>query len=186
MHAPRETLDVLVPHTGRIHSLEALSYEQERETFRALGGMSGDDFNRLTLSSIEDALNNTNPEEALRGSLHTLEQARQHKNTLGSQTGPVTSKHSSFTAFVINDTGTTTTVPLQLPSVKALRLVMKDTPALLPNLTCHLLKTLDIVVNDLSKERWWDVLCTSLAYLRLESLAVDVTLAREKNDWTNL
>ena len=44
------------------------------------------------------------------------------------------------------------TVPLQLLSVKSLRLGMKDTPSLLEHLTCDLLEILDVVVDDLSKE----------------------------------
>ena len=39
------------------------------------------------------------------------------------------------------------------------------------------------MIDDLSRG-WWDVLCASLAYPRLKSFAVDVTLDRPKNDWS--
>jgi len=188
VRAPRELPDVLVPHIGRIRSLEIQLYEQGREPFRVLGRASPDAFRRLSRFSVEDALYNLMPEETLKGSaLHPLERARRHENALDEvdlkliQSLPML---SSLTALVINDVSMTTIAPLQLPSVKSLRLLMKDTPLLLQTLTCHLLETLDLVIDDLSREGWWDVLCTSLAYPRLESLAVDVTLARSKDDWS--
>jgi len=54
----------------------------------------------------------------------------------------------------------------------------------LENLTCNNLKSLDVVLGDTSREGWWDLLVKSLTYPRLESLAVDVTLDRVKNEWS--
>ena len=73
---------------------------------------------------------------------------------------------------------------LQLPRVESLRLVMKYTPVVLENLTCNNLKSLDVVLDDTSREGWWDLLVKSLTYPRLESLAVDVTIDRLKNEWS--
>jgi len=54
----------------------------------------------------------------------------------------------------------------------------------LENLTCNNLKSLEVVLDDTSREGWWDLLVKSLTYPRLESLAVDVTLDRLKNEWS--
>jgi len=73
---------------------------------------------------------------------------------------------------------------LQLPRVGSLRLVMKDAPTVLENLTCNNLKNLDVMLDDTSKEGWWDLLVKCLAYPCLESLVLDVTLNRAKNEWS--
>ena len=188
VRAPRSLLDEFVPHTGRIRSLEVLTYKQASEPFRVLSRTSPDGFSRLSRLSIEDCRYNAKPEEVVKDSpLYTLERARLHENTLDEvdlKAVESLSMLSSLTALVINAARMTTSVPFQLPSVKSLRLAMKDTPSLLQHLTCDLLETLDVVVDDLSRKGWWDVLHTSLAYPRLESLAIDVTLARAKNDWS--
>lgn len=157
VRAPRRLLDVLILHTGRIRCMEVQLYEQAMEPFQVLGCASPDGFSRLSRLSIEDSIYNASPQETLSGSLfHPLERARRHNNTFNEmdlrvvQSLPMV---SSLTALVINDAGTTTTFHS-----------MKDTPSLLQNLTCHLLETLDVVVDDLSKEGWWDLLCTSLTY----------------------
>jgi len=182
--ASDEIVNVLIPHVHRIRALELSLYREARVPFRVLGGTPPDGLSSLCRLAIESASYN---EDRSVSSKHPLERASDDQNTI-SETDLFLIKSlpllSSLNALVLRVPGIVSMDQLQLPRVESLRLVMKDTPMVLENLTCNNLKNLDVVLDDTSREGWWDLLVKSLTYPLLESLAVDVTLDRLKNEWS--
>ena len=74
--------------------------------------------------------------------------------------------------------------PLELLNLKSLRIVLKNLPALLQSLQCNSLQILDVILEDTSRDGWWDLLLTSLVYPRLVELSVNAALDREEDDWS--
>jgi hypothetical protein len=190
--ASDELLNELAPHAHRIRSLELSLRRKARVPFRVLGRTPPEGLSSLCRLAIESASYSeiiTAPyaENNLVPSKHPLERAKNHGNTV-TDTDLFLIKSlpllSSLTALILHAPGVTSMVRLQLPRVESLRLRMKDAPTLLENLMCNNLKTLDVVLDDTSREGWWVLLVKSLAYPRLESLALDVTLDRPKNEWS--
>jgi len=183
--APDEMVNGLIPHVRRIRELELFLYREARVPFRVLGGTPPDGLSSLCRLSIESASYNENSSVP---SKHPLERASDDQNTVN-ETDLFLIKSlpllSSLTALVLHVPGVVSMGQLELLRVESLRLVMKDVPTLLENLTCNNLKNLDVVLDDTSREGWWDLLAKSLTYPRLESLALDVTLDRLKNEWSN-
>ena len=182
--ASDEIVNGLTPHVHRIRALELFLYREARVPFRVLGGTPPDGLSSLSRLAIESA---SYDENSYVPSKHPLERANDDQNTIN-ETDLFLIKSlpllSSLNALVLHAPGIVNMVQLQLPRVESLRLVMKDSPMVLENLTCNHLKSLDIVLDDTSREGWWDLLAKSLTYPRLESLAVDVTLDRLKNEWS--
>ena len=182
--ATNEIVNGLTPHVHRIRALELLLYREARIPFRVLGGTPPDGLSSLSRLAIESASYN---EGRFVPSKHPLERANDDQNTINEadlfliKSLPVL---SSLNSLVLNVPGIVTMAPLQLPRVETVRLVMKDAPMVLENLTCNNLRNLDVVLDDTSREGWWDLLAKSLTYPRLESLALDVTLDRLKNEWS--
>ena len=190
--ATDEVITALVPNAHRIRALELFLYREARVPFRVLGGTPPDGLNSLCRLAIESAsYDEIDPasynENSFVPSKHPLERASDDQNTIN-ETDLLLIKAlpllSSLTALVLHAPGVMNMVQLQLPRVESLRLVMKGTPMVLENLTCNQLKTLDVVLDDTSREGWWDLLGKCLMYPRLESLALDVTLDRPKNEWS--
>jgi hypothetical protein len=182
--ASDELVNGLIPHVHRIRALELCLYREARVPFRALGGTPPDGLRSLCRLAIESASYNEN---RLVPPKHPLERANDDQNTINEtdlfliNSLPLL---SSLTALVLHAPGVANMGQLQLPRVESLKLVMKDGPMVLENLTCNNLKKLDVVLDETSKEGWWDLLAKSLSYPRLESLALDVTLDRLRNDWS--
>jgi len=182
--ASDEIVNGLTPHVHRIRALELSLYREARVPFRVLGGTPPNGLSSLCRLAIGSASYN---ETTSVPSKHPLERASDDQNTIN-ETDLVFIKSlpllSSLNALVLHVPGIVSMDQLQLPRVESLRLVMKDTPMVLENLTCNNLKSLEVVLDDTSREGWWDLLVKSLTYPRLESLAVDVTLDRLKNEWS--
>jgi len=182
--ASDEIVNVLTPHVHRIRALELFMYQGARVPFRVLGSTLPNGLSSLCRLAIESASYNENGPVP---SKHPLERASDDQNTI-SETDLFLIKSipllSSLNALVLHVPGIVSMDQLQLPRVESLRLVMKDTPMVLENLTCNNLKNLDVVLDDTSREGWWDLVVKSLTYPRLESLAVDVTLDRLNNEWS--
>ena len=191
VRASEEILNGLMPHVHRIRALELSLYREARVPFRVLGGTPPEGLSTLRRLAIESAsYNEIDPTSydvnKFIPSKHPLERANDDQNTIN-ETDLFLIKSlpllSSLTALVLHAPGVANMDQLQLPRVETLRLVMKDAPMVLENLTCNKLKSLDVVLDDTSREGWWDLLAKSLTYPRLESLALDVTLDRLKNEW---
>jgi len=184
IRASDEIVNDLIPHVHRIRTLELVLYREARVPFRILGDTPPDGLSSLCRLSIESASYN---EDSSVPSKHPLERASDNQNTIN-ETDLFLIKSlpllSSLTALVLHAPGVANMDNLQLPRVESLRLVMKDAPTVLENLTCNNLKNLDVVLDDTSKEGWWDLLVKCLTYPCLESLALDVTLDRAKNEWS--
>jgi len=182
--ASDEIVNGLTPHVHRIRALELSLYREARVPFRVLGGTPPNGLSSLCRLAIGSASYN---EATSVPSKHPLERASDDQNTIN-ETDLVLIKSlpllSSLNALVLHVPGIVSIDQLQLPRVESLRLVMKDTPMVLENLTCNNLKSLEVVLDDTSREGWWDLLVKSLTYPRLESLAVDVTIDRLKNKWS--
>jgi len=182
--ASDEIVNGLTPHVHRIRALELFMHREARVPFRVLGSTPPNGLSSLCQLAIESASYDENTSAP---SKHPLERASDDQNTI-SETDLFLIKSlpllSSLNALVLHVPGIVSMEQLQLPRVESLRLVMKDTPMVLENLTCNNLKNLDVVLDDTSREGWWDLLVKSLTYPRLESLAVDVTLDRLKNEWS--
>ena len=182
--APNEMVNGLTPHVHRIRALELFLHRKARMLFRVLGGTQPDGLSCLSRLAIDSASYNENRSVP---SKHPLERANDNQNTIN-ETDLFLIKSlpslSSLNALVLHVPGIVDMAPLQLPRVESLRLVMKDAPTVLENLTCNNLKNLDVVLDDTSREGWWNLLVQSLTYPRLESLALDVTLDRLKNEWS--
>jgi len=182
--ASDEIVNGLTPHVHRIRALELFLYREARVPFRVLGSTPPDGLSSLSRLAIESASYNEN---SYVPSKHPLERANDDQNTIDEtdlfliNSLPLL---SSLNALVLHAPGIVNMVQLQLPRVESLRLVMKDAPMVLENLTCNNLKSLDVVLDDTSREGWWDLLAKSLTFARLESLALDVTLDRLKNEWS--
>jgi len=182
--ASDEIVNGLTPHVHRIRALELSLYREARVPFRVLGGTPPDGLSSLHRLAIESAsYNETTPVP----SKHPLERASDDQNTI-SESDLFLIKSlpllSSLNALVLHVPGIVSMDQLQLPRVESLRLVMKDTPMVLEHLTCNNLKNLDVVLDNTSREGWWDLLLKSLTYPCLESLALDATLDRLKNEWS--
>jgi hypothetical protein len=182
--ASDEIVNRLTSHVHRIRALELSLHWEARVPFRVLGGTPPDGLSSLCRLAIESASYNENTYVP---SKHPLERASDNQNTIN-ETDLFLIKSlpllSSLSALVLHVPGIVNMDQLQLPRVERLRLVMKDSPMVLENLACSNLKNLDVVLDDTSREGWWDLLKKSLTYPRLESLAVDVTLDRLKNEWS--
>ena len=182
--APDEIINGITPHVHRIKALELFLHREARVPFRVLGGTPPDGLTSLCRLAIESASYN---ESTSIPSKHPLERASDAQNTIDEvdlfliKSLPLL---SSLNALVLHVPGVVNMDQLQLPRVESLRLVMKDAPIVLENLTCNNLKNLDVVLDDTSREGWWELLAKSLTYPRLVSLAVDVTLDRLKNEWS--
>ena len=178
--APDEIVNGLTPHVHRIRALELFLHREARVPFRVLGSTPPDGLNSLCRLDIGSSSYNENTSFF---SEHPLERANAAQNTIN-ETDLYLIKSlplfSSLNALVLHVPGVVTMDQLQLPRVESLRLVMKDTPMVLEKLICNNLKNLDVLLDDTSREGWWDLLAKSLTYPRLESLAVDVTLDRLK------
>jgi hypothetical protein len=193
--ASDELLDCLTPHAHRIRALELFLYRGARAPFRTLGGAPPEGLSSLRRLAIESAsYNEVEPVSydkvgyfPPKNVPHPLERANDNQNAVN-ETDLFLIKSlpllSSLTALVLHAPDVGNMGQLQLPRVETLRLVMKGAPTVLENLTCNKLKTLDVVLDDTSREGWWDLLAKSLTYPCLESLELDVTLDRLRNEWS--
>ena len=140
----------------RIRALELFMYREARVPFRVLGGTPPNGLSSLCQLAIESTSYDENTSAP---SKHPLERASDDQNTI-SETDLFLIKSlpllSSLNALVLHVPGIVSMEQLQFPRVESLRLVLKDTPIVLENLTCNNLKNLDVVLDDTSREGWWD------------------------------
>ena len=185
--APLSVVDELAQDVHRIRTLEICLRKAAREPFRGLSRAPPDglcSLSRLAVGTHSAA----QTEGAVSKSIRTIERIKLDQNALDAtdlnllMTLPVL---SSLTALVLHDVWVVDVPPLELLSLKSLRIVMQNSPALLRSLKCNALKTLDIILEDTSRDGWWDLLLSSLIYPQLINLSVDATLDREVDDWSN-
>jgi len=182
--ASEKIINSLIPHVHRIRALELLLYREARVPFRVLAGTLPGGLGSLCRLAIESASYN---EDSFVPSGHPLEPAGDDQNTINETDLTVIKSLpllSSLTALVLHVPGVANMDKLHLPRIESLRLVMKGAHTVLENLVCNNLKNLDVVLDDTSRVEWWDLLVKCLTCPRLESLALDVTLDRAKNEWS--
>jgi Leucine-rich repeat (LRR) protein len=185
--APTLVVDELGQGAHRIRTLEICLHKAAREPFRRLSTAPPDGLCSLSRLAVET---HSVAQTGVAGpkTIMALERIKQDQNALEAtdlnllQTLPML---SSLTSLVLHDVGTVDIPPLELLSLKSLRIVLQNSPAPLQNLKCNALQALDVVLEDTSRDGWWDFLRSSLNYLQLIDLSVDATLDREQDDWTN-
>jgi len=184
--APESVVDELAQAAHRIRTLEICLQRAAREPFRGLSSAPPDGLCSLSRLSVE-----THSAPQTRGAepltTQALERIKQDQNSLDGtdlnllHTLPML---TSLTALVLHDVGIVDVPPLELLSLKSLRIVLRNSPALLQSLKCNSLQILDVILEDTSRDGWWDLLLTSLVYPQLVELSVDATLDREEDDWS--
>ena len=186
--APSTIVDELARDAHRIRTLEIRLHKAAREPFRGLSKAPPDGLHSLSRLAVETH-NVAQTGGAGPRTIQALERMKQDENALDAndlkllQTLPML---SSLTSLVLHDVGIVDVPPLELLSLKSLRIVLLNSPALLRSLKCNALQTLDVVLEDTSRDGWWDLLLSSLIYPQLINLSLDATLDREKDDWSNL
>jgi len=184
--APGSVVDELAQDAHRIRTLEICLHKAAREPFRGLSTAPPDGLRSLSRLAVETH-NVARTGEAGPKTIKALERIKQDQNALDAtdlnllQTLPML---SSLTSLVLHDVAIVDVPPLELLSLKSLRIVLQNSPALLQSLKCNALQTLDVVLEDTSRDGWWDLLRSSLIYPRLIDLSVDATLDREEDDWS--
>jgi hypothetical protein len=185
--APSSVVDELAQGAHRIRTLDICLHKAAREPFRGLSTAPPDGLCSLSRLAVETH-SVAQTEGAGPKTIKALERIKQDQNALDAtdlnllQTLPML---SSLTSLVLHDLGIVDIPPLELLSLKSLRIVLQNSPAPLQSLKCNVLQTLDVVLEDTSRGGWWDFLRSSLNYPQLIDLSVDATLDREKDDWTN-
>jgi hypothetical protein len=185
--APRLVVDELAQDAHRIRTLDICLHKAAREPFRGLSTAPPDGLRSLSRLAVETH-SVAQTERAVPKTIRALEQIIQDQNALDAtdlnllQTLPML---SSLTSLFLHDVGNVDVPPLEILSLKSLRIILQNSPALLQSLKCNALQTLDVVLEDTSRDGWWDLLRSSLIYPQLIDLSVDATLDREKDDWTN-
>ena len=188
MQTPDMVLGDLRSHAYRIRSLDIHLQKEAGEPFRLLSKSPPDGLRSLSLLALEMPTQAVSRDGSSVTPINTLALTTENGRALDVhdfvliQTLPLL---SSLSSLVLHDTGVTDVPSLELPCMKSLRLMMKDSPTLLGSFKCNRLKKLDIVVDDTSREGWWDLLLKSLVYPRLLSLTLDVTLDRKRDDWSH-
>jgi len=185
-HAPESVVDELAQAAHRIHALDICLHKAAREPFRGLSSAPPDGLCSLSCLAVE-----THSEPQIRGAkpqtTQALERIEQDQNSLDGtdmnllQTLPML---TSLTALVLHDMGIVDVPPLELLSLKSLRIVLRNSAAVLQSLKCESLQSLDVILEDTSRDGWWDFLLASLVYPQLVELSVDATLDREEDDWS--
>jgi len=181
---PNAVLIDLSSHVNRIRSLDIRLRKEARESFHRLSKSPPDGLCSLSLLALDaptHAISGTSP------SSDAFVLAAKHGGAL--DVGDFTLIQalpllSSLSSLVLHDVEVTDVPLLVLPSMKSLRLILKELPTLLGSFKCNKLETLDVVLNDTSQEGWRDLLLKSLVHPRLLTLTLDVTLDRKKNNWS--
>ena len=185
--APESVVDKLAQAAHRIRALEICLHKAAREPFRGLSSAPPDglcSLSRLAVVTYSVA----QARDAEPQAIQALERVEQDQNALDGmdlnllQTLPML---ESLTALVLHDVGIVGVPPLELLSLKSLRIVLKNSPALLQSLKCESLQSLDVILEDTSRDGWWDLLLASLVYPQLVELSVDATLDRKEDDWSS-
>ena len=185
--APRSTVEELAKNAHRIRILDICLRNTAREPFRSLSTAPPDGLCSLSRLAVETHKVAQAGRSGPR-TIQALERIKQDQNSLDLndlniiQALPML---SSLTALILHDVGIAGVSPLELLSLKSLRIVMQNSPALLHSLKCDALQTLEVILEDTSRDGWWDLLLSSLFYPRLNDLSVDATLDREVDDWSN-
>jgi len=185
--APLSVVNELAQDAHRIRALEICLRTAAREPFRGLSKTPPDGLCSLSRLAVEThSVAQTG--EAGPKTIRALGRIKQDQNALDAtdlnllMTLPML---SSLTALVLHDVGIVDVPPLELLSLKSLRIVLQHSPALLRSLKCNALRTLDVILEDTSRDGWWELLLSSLIYPQLIDLSVDATLDREVDDWSN-
>ena len=185
--APHSVVDELSHHAHRIRTLEIRLRKAAREPFRNLSQVPPDGLRSLSLLAV-DTYRLHQTEGAGAQTIKALKRIKQSQNAFDEtdlnvlQTLPML---SSLTALVLHDVGIVCVSPLELLSLKSLRIMLKNSPTLLESLKCNSLQTLDVILEDTSRDGWWDLLLSSLVYPQLIDLSLDATLDRERDDWSS-
>ena len=186
VRAPLSVVHKLAQDAHRIRALNICLRKLAREPFRGLSKAPPNGLSSLSRLAVETQ-NVAQTEEAGPNTVRAIEQIKQDQNVLDAtdlnllMTLPML---SSLTALVLHDVGIVDAPPLELLSLKSLRIVLKRAPALLQSLKCDALEMLDVILEDTSRDGWWDFLQSSLVYPQLIDISVDATLDREVDDWS--
>ena len=157
--APLSVADELAQNAHRIRTLDICLHKAAREPFRGLSQAPPDGLCSLSRLAVETQ-NVAQTGEAGPKTVRALEQIKQDQNALEAtdlnllMTLPML---SSLTALVLHDVGIVDVSPLELLSLKSLRIAMQNSPALLQNLKCNALQMLDVILEDTSRDGWWDL-----------------------------
>ena len=185
--APLLVVHKLAQDAHRIRALNICLRKLAREPFRGLSKAPPNGLSSLSRLAVETQ-NVAQTEEAGPNTVRAIEQIKQDQNVLDATDLNLLmtlSMLSSLTALVLHDVGIVDVPPLELLSLKSLRIVTQNSPALLQSLKCNALQTLDVILEDTSRGGWWDLLLLSLIYPQLIDLSLDVTLNREEDDWSS-
>ena len=185
--ATRSVVDNLARDAHRIRALDICLHKAAREPFRGLSKAPPDGLRSLDRLAIETH-NVAQTPGAGPQTTRAIERIKQDQNALDAtdlnllMTLPML---SSLTALVLHDVGINVDVPpLELLNLKSLRIVLQNSPTLLQSLKCKSLQTLDVILEDTSRDGWWDFLVSCLIYPQLLDISVDATLDREVDDWS--
>ena len=185
--APLLVVHKLAQDAHRIRALNICLRKLAREPFRGLSKASPDGLRSLSRLAVETHSVAQTPGVGPK-TIRAIERIKQDQNVLDATDLNLLmtlSMLSSLTALVLHDVGIVDVPPLELLSLKSLRIVTQNSPALLQSLKCNALQTLDVILEDTSRGGWWDLLLLSLIYPQLIDLSLDVTLDREEDDWSS-
>ena len=184
--APCSVVNELVKDAHRIRVLEICLHKAAREPLRGLSTAPPDGLCSLSRLAVE-----THSVAQTGGAgpktIRAIERIKQDQNALDTtdlyllQALPIL---SSLTALTLHDVRIADVPSLEMLSLKSLRIVMQSSPALLQSLKCNALQTLDVILEDTSRDGWWDLLLFSLIYPQLVDLSLDATLDRGEDNWS--
>ena len=167
--APLSVVNELTQDAHRIRTLNICLRKAAREPFRGLSKAPPDGLRSLSHLTVETH-NVAQTPGAGSQTIRAIERIKQDRNALDAtdlnllMTLPML---SSLTALVLHDVGIVDVLPLELLRLKSLRIVLQNSPALLQSLKCDALQTLDVILEDTSRDGWRDFLQSFFIYPQL-------------------
>ena len=183
-----EVLNALLLHTGRIRTLELRLSRKAKEPIHVLkepeGGLAS-----LSTLALERFPGEETLEPPTGEATDPFMRAKWRKSGLDDLDLRVITTLPSLSllrALVLQWVHHMVIAPLELPRLETLHLLLKESPQLLQNFQCQALQSLYVNLEETSRDGWWDLLLAALNFKKLDSLVLDVTLDRLKDDWHNL
>ena len=182
-----EVLNELLLHTGRIRTLELRLSRKAKEPIHVLkepeGGLAS--LSTLALERFPgEVLLKPPADEAI----DPFSRAKWRKSGFDDLDLRVITTLPSLAllrALVLQGVHHMVIAPVELPKLETLHLLLKESPQLLQNFQCRVLQSLHVNLEDTNRGGWWDLLLAALNFKKLDSLVLDVTLDRSKDDWHN-
>jgi len=175
----------LLPHTGRIRTLELRLSRKAKAAINILKGPEGGLASLSTLA-LEKFPGEVFLEYSTDEAVDPFTRARWRRSALDNLDLRVIAALPSLVhlrALVLHGVYHTVLAPLELPKLETLHLLLEWSPSLLQNFQCQALQSLHVTLEETNREGWWDLLLAALKFKKLDSLLLDVTLDRSKNDW---